>query len=517
VLHLSGEQVYPGEPLPLDAAVALFQARAQEAGVRLGRGVEDQRAIERICERVDRLPLAVELAAGRTRILSPAELLDRLEARLPLLTDGPRDLPARQQTIRATIEWSYGLLETAERRALARIGVFVDGFTLDAADAVCGATLGQLASLADHHLVAHAATSSGSRYRMLETIREFAIERLDDDGANQARDAHAKYFLALAEAAEPELRRVRESSAWNRQLRAEHANLAAALAWTADSGQVELGLRLASALWFFWLDRDYLLSGDHWLTLLLGRPADVAPAVRAKALLATANVADMRGDRLRAERHALEALDLCHALHDDAGAAWALLLSSVGNTHRGEYEQGRQKLEEALTLHRTAGDELGVRRSLQLLGNLSIELDDYTGARRILREVVESARADGNLFQAAAALHSLADAELEAGATGSAIELYEEALTASRELGAHRISCFCLAGLSAALAVRGDAISAAKLWSAVLQLEEILGFRLRSRARYERRIRPDNSPPSRPTSTDPELVIKMALPVRHSC
>ena len=138
MLHLSGEQVYPGEPLPLDAAVALFQARAQEAGVRLGRGVEDQRAIERICEHVDRLPLAVELAAGRTRILSPAELLDRLEARLPLLTDGPRDLPARQQTIRATIEWSYGLLETAERRALARIGVFVDGFTLDAADTSAG-------------------------------------------------------------------------------------------------------------------------------------------------------------------------------------------------------------------------------------------------------------------------------------------------------------------------------------------------------------------------------------------
>ena len=193
----------------------------------------------------------------------------------------------------------------------------------------------------------------------------------------------------------------------------------------------------------------------------------------------------------------------------------ALIVSRQHSSRR--IRAGPAELEEALTLHRTAGDELGVRRSLQLLGNLSIELDDYTGARRILREVVESARADGNLFQAAAALHSLADAELEAGATGSAIELYEEALTASRELGAHRISCFCLAGLSAALAVRGDAISAAKLWSAVLQLEEILGFRLRSRARYERRIRPDNSPPSRPTSTDPELVIKMALPVRHSC
>jgi predicted ATPase/DNA-binding SARP family transcriptional activator len=510
VLHLSGEHVYPVEPLPLDAAVALFQTRAREAGVRLRPGAEDQRAIERICERVDRLPLGVELAAGRTRILSPGELLDRLKARLPLLTNGPRDLPARQKTIRATIEWSYGLLDTAERRVLARLGVFVDGFTLDSAQAVCGATLGQVASLVDHHLVGRVTTSSGSRYRMLETIGEFALERLGDNEVNQVRDAHAEYFLALAEAAEPELRRVRES-AWNRLLRAEHPNVAAALAWTADSGQVQLGLRIASALWFFWLDRDYLMSGDHWLSLLLGRPVEIAPAIRAKALLAAANVADVRGDRLRAERHALEALDLCRALHDDAGVAWALLLSSVGNTHRGEHDQGRRKLEEALPLHRSAGDELGARRCLQLLGNLSIELGDYTRARRLLEEVVESARAEGNLFQAAAALHSLADAELEAGATDRAIELYEGALAASRELGAHRISCFCLAGLGAALAVRGEAISAAKLWYAVLELEQMLGFRLRSRTRYERRIQQSHSPPSLPTATDPELVIEEAL------
>ena len=296
VLHLSGEHVYPVEPLAVESAVSLFLERAREAEPRFRPDAADEQAIRQICKRLDGLPLAIELAASRVRTLTPVELLDRLEPRLPLLTGGPRDLPARQQTLRATLEWSHALLNDDERRDLNRLAVFAGGCTLEAAEAVCGTTLERLSSLLDANLLLRAA-AKGSRYSMLETIREYAAERLDALADVEAlRRRHAEYFLELAQSAN--LTTEARGEQRHDVVISEQANIRAAIDWAAATGDIALALELTVALENFWTTSDPF-EGVRRLETLLADAGDVPTPLRARALRAFGELRD-RGRQPRA-------------------------------------------------------------------------------------------------------------------------------------------------------------------------------------------------------------------------
>jgi len=272
-LRIGREREYMVPPLESDESVVLF---AERAGLELD---GDRPAVEAICARLDGLPLAIELAAARVNVLPPAKLLERLEQRLPLLTSGARDAPERQRTLRATIAWSHDLLDEHEQQLFARLAVFAGGCTLEAAEAVCDANVDTLSSLLDKNLLRR----DESRYRMLETIREFARERLDQAAdADEIRRRHAEHFLAFALEAQPELVR-RDQREWLNRLEAEHDNLRAALTWLLELNP-ESGLTLAHALILFWYTRGRVREGRDWLVAALKRASSSPSAVRAGAL-----------------------------------------------------------------------------------------------------------------------------------------------------------------------------------------------------------------------------------------
>ena len=509
VLGVPGEIDYQVPPLavpPPDGgpdelrsseAVRLFVARAREARPRLADDAAAVTAAARICRDLDGLPLAIELAAARTKALSLAEIADRLADRFGFLVSRRRLTEARHQTLEEAMDWSYELLAPEEQRLLARLSVFAGGFTLDAAAAVClerdeEHALALVERLVDASLIVAEERDGGMRYRLLETVRRYAAERLERSGEpTELRRRHADYVLALSEAAEDELRRRHSlQSRWGARLHAEYGNLTAALAWSVETGNVEIGLRIAAGLARFWVERDYASDADRWLELLLRNADRTSPPLRAKASVAAWNVASVRGDAARAERHARRAVELYRAAPEDAGASWALLALGAMHEQRGEDTEGRRRLEEALALHRSAGDEFGVRRSLHLLGNIARETGDVEQARQLLGEALALARAAGDPFHEGAVLHSVGDSELEAGESDAADALYREALEIGRGIGGHRIATYCIAGLGASAAARGDGAAAAHLWAAARALERKLGFRMRASARtlYERRL-----------------------------
>jgi predicted ATPase/class 3 adenylate cyclase len=333
--HISGEREYQVQPLTVpdpahtaDAsaimgsdAVALFTERV--AAVRPGFGVTDQNAsaVAQIAARLDGLPLALELAASRLKILTPEALLERLGRRLPILTGGARDLPERQRTLRATIEWSHGLLRPEEQRLFARLGIFNGGWSLDAAEAVCGPgldieILDGLGSLVDHSLVRPVEIANGeSRFTMLETIREFAIERLASSGEEgELRRRHAEHFLDLAEEAEPHLTR-QDSRAWLARLKGEHDNLRADLDWVELREEAEIGLRIAAAIWRFWLQVGQLSEGRARLERLLSLPdAGNRGPTQVRALSALGGLAYWQNDYPPMRAAYQEAVDIAREL-----------------------------------------------------------------------------------------------------------------------------------------------------------------------------------------------------------
>jgi predicted ATPase/DNA-binding SARP family transcriptional activator len=269
VLHLSGEHVYPVEPLDMEAAAELFIERSRDVDPHFSPNEDDNEAIRKICERVDGLPLAIELAASQTRVLAPGELLGRLDPRLPLLTGGLRDLPARQQTLRATLDWTFDLLDEPEMQDLMRLAVFAGGFTLEAAEAACGTTLQRVSSLLDHNLLRRTATANGSRYSMLETIREYSLERLERAGGAQAAlAAHAAFYVRASEQLADELD-AGSASVLDR-FETELDNFRAAFAWVQEADK-EGAIRLAIAVSSFWRPSGHLLEGREWLAAVLDR------------------------------------------------------------------------------------------------------------------------------------------------------------------------------------------------------------------------------------------------------
>jgi predicted ATPase len=457
VLHLSGEHVYPVEPLAAEPAVALFLDRAGEAEPRFRPDAAEEPAIRRICERLDGLPLAIELAASRVRALTPADLLDRLDSRLPLLTGGPRDLPARQQTLRATLEWSYDLLDADERRDLAGLAVFDGGSTLEAAEAVCGTTPDRLSSLLDANLLFRVATGTGSRYSMLETIREHAAERLEAlADAEVVRRRHADYFLDLAQSANL----ASEPSAGGEQRHdvviSEQSNIRAAIDWATATGDVALALELTVALENFWTTSDPF-EGVHRLETLLARAGDVPRRLRARALRALCSAASMTADLELAERAIRESLDLFRAIGDELDVGNLLHRLGMSAINRGEPARAREPLEESLAIFRRHGYRRGEAVAIGGLGYLAQHEGDADQAEALLEQSAAMAAEEGFTWWEANTRANLAELALTQDRPDDAAVHAGQALRLSRRIGDRQINVYALAYLACTAAEKGDA------------------------------------------------------------
>jgi predicted ATPase/class 3 adenylate cyclase len=482
-LRIAGEREFPLKPLAEAPAVELFRQRAEAV---LPQFSADYDLLAEICRRLDSLPLAIELAAARVKVLPPKELLGRLDRRLPLLTASRRDLPERQQTLRATIAWSYDLCSTEEQQLFGRLGVFSGGFTLDAAEAVCDASLDSFQGLLEKSLIGR----EGERFSMLETIREFAVERLEESiEAEEVRRRHAEYFIAMAEGVETEHLGPTQAHLRER-FRTEWDNIRAALSWAVELGQTEHGLRLAGALTVVWLDQNLAVEGERWFRDLFESSAPVDDAVRAKALITASMVAGVRGNISTAGERGEEALAIFRALGSEEGIAGALTGLAVGPIELGRPEEAGRMLEEAEALHRKAGNSGGIRRVLHVRGLQAAAAGDLNEGRRLFREAAELSRQENDTFSAASALHSLGDVELDAGEIDAAEAAYRDGLQLAWGTNADRLVCYTLTGLAAVAAERGEDERAALLWGFAEAYEERLRFTLRWRSLYEQRLEP---------------------------
>jgi predicted ATPase/Tfp pilus assembly protein PilF len=445
-LHLSAEHLYEVRPLslplagrsPFEAirateAVQLFVARARALKPTFSLTVENALAVAELCYRLDGLPLAIELAAAR---IPPQALLKRLDRRFDLLKGGARDLPDRQQTLRNTIDWSYELLNAAEKTLFARLAVFVGGCSLEAAEAVCAEggldTLESLASLVDKSLLRPAGPGGEGRFLMLESVHEYALEKLQEGGREaDIRRRHAVFFLELVEAAEPYLMAAQQSD-WLKRLDEEHDNVRVALQTLRQ--EPELQLRLASSLFRFWLIRGYLSEGREALAQALVAATDRTKG-RATALYVASVLARTQGDYRAARSLLEESLAISRALHDKRGVADALSNLGVVNQEQGDLSTARSLLEESLTIRRDIGDERGALVSLINLGNTVYQQGDYALARSLLESGLSKSRVLGDKSSVATVLDSLGSVARAQGDVSGQRALYEESLAVSRELG----------------------------------------------------------------------------------
>ena len=443
VLRLSGEHEYSVPPLRLPSsedvrrpdalaqneAVALFVARAEAMRHGFQVDAENAAAVAEICVAVDGLPLALELAAARVRQLAPAELAERLGERLAVLTEGPRDQPIRHQTLRATIEWSHDMLEDEESELFAALGVFAGGCTMDDAEAVCGASAEALERLVDRSLLRR----DDHRYSMLETIREYAVERLEDGGAEELRRSHATRFTALAEEAAAALWESVQGpnrADWLNRLEADYANLRSALVW-ADEWDPELALRIAVGLLEFWLSRCHFEEGLAWLERAVASSPGAETSLRARALHSAAFLALACGDAERCSAVGEESLALYRSLGDREGIGRTVHLLGQAATELGQRDRAREYAEESLRLARELGHVRGLIVSLRELGALAAEDGDRGRANELLDESErlarehedDSALAAIRLDQSRLAF-AAGDTESAASLASAAVELY---------------------------------------------------------------------------------------------
>jgi predicted ATPase len=466
-LHVTGEQEYPVPPLIHEEGVGFFLTRARAVRPDL----QADEAVSEICRRLDDLPLALELAAARVKALSSQQILERLEQRLPLLTGGARDLPERQRTLRATIEWSYELLTSAEQRLFARLAVFSAGCTLEAAEEVAEADLDTLQSLVDKSLLRH----SNDRYWMLETIREYAAERLDESGEGKERSRrHAEHFLALAEQAEPNLLRTGNPRECLERLEHEHDNLRAALDRLEEAGESERVLRLTGALSRFWYVRGHVAEGRRRLEDAL-RTHEAPTEARAKALSGAAVMALESGDPATTRLRAEEALALNRALGDAWGAAHSGFLLGHAALDEGDSAAAQQFFGESRRRFRELGDEHYTLLATYNLAVIIEDLGDLEGARALHEEVLLRARAQSDERMVAFSLDQLASYARDEGKVEDALSMLAESLRIRRDLGDHVAIAENLGRVASTLAVAGRAGRAARLLSSSEALREQIG------------------------------------------
>ena len=469
-LRVSGEQEYPVDPLGPEDAVALFVERARGADPRFELTDESSAAVEEICARLDGLPLAVELAAARTKLLPPQAMLAVLDERLDLLSRGARDLPERHRALRDTVAWSYDLLGTEEKQLFARLAVFGGGFTLESAVAVCDASLDGVATLIDDSLLER----DGERFRMLETIREYALEQLAaDENAEFVRRRHAEHFLKLAEY-EP----VSEQASWLARMDAERDNFRAALAWALDMREASLGLRLAASLWEFWWVRGYLAEGRGWLDEALSIGRGATPELRARGRHAAGSLATRQGEYESAAALFEESLAIWEELGDATGTARSLLSIGTIAAEQGDQERAIELSERAAELYRESDDRRGHALAISNLGGIALERGEYGKAAELseqaygLFETLEDS--EGMAF----ALVNQGFAALSEHRHDRAVELLREALRRLAELEFRDVIGYCFEGLAAVLALTGRAEEASKLLGAAEALRESLGVGL---------------------------------------
>ena len=475
----------PGlEALSQYEAVRLFIERARAAKADFAVTNENAPAVAEICARLDGLPLAIELAAARVKLLPPNAMLGRLGRRLKLLTGGARDLPERQRTLRGAIEWSHTLLDEGEKTLFARMAVFSGGRTLEAVEAVCDAA-GDLpvdafegvSSLLDKSLVRQEEGPEGEpRFVMLETIHEYAREKLQESGeAEEIGRAHTEYFLALAEEVEPELTGA-DQAGWMERLEAEHDNMRAALSRSLEGEDLEeLGLRLANALSYFWFVRGYWSEGRGWLEEALAGNAAALPEARAKALRVLANLEVEQGDYERAETSAEEALALYQGLGDQKGVSDSLGELGWVSLFRGDYERAEAPLEQSLAAARESDDAWSIARALNALAVLVGYRDDFERAEALWEESLALGRKLGDSERVRAVLLNMGYARADRGDFERAGALFEEGLAMSRESKDPNANSLALLGLGIVETRRGDYGRSKTLLEECLVLSRKLG------------------------------------------
>jgi predicted ATPase/class 3 adenylate cyclase len=492
VLHVHGEHEVPVAPLripdpaslpPLDVlshyeGVALFVERAMAARPDFDITAASAPAIAEIVARLDGLPLAIELAAAKTKLLGPEAILGRLGSRLAFLSGGPRDLPARQQTLRQAIDWSYGLLTEDDQAFMARMAVFVGGWTTEAADAVAASgrdAFDGLAALVDQSLVRSEQGPDGEpRFRMLETIREFAAERLAELGeADELRRRHALYFTAVAEALESELT---TSPAAADRIAADHENCRAALAWALEAIEADVGLRLAHALWRFWQQRGHLREGREWFERLLALPvATAGNAALAKGLTGAAGIAYWQNDYATSSAWYAEAEELIRGLDDPVWLADALYNSGTVAALTGDMARVSAKLGEGIGIARELGDDEIIGRYLQAEGYMAFMGDDLTRARELLEEGLAIAERSGDRMAIAMSHHTVGQVARLDGRSDDAAEHYRQALRFGHEMGDAAALSEPLQGLAAVAIATGALEKGVRLLGANEAIRERLG------------------------------------------
>jgi len=432
----------PLEPL---SAVQLFVQRASAVRPDFAVTSENSAAIHEICSRVDGLPLAIELAAARTKLLSPAAILDRLQSRLQLLTGGALDLPERQQTLRNTIDWSHGLLNEAEQKLFRRFSVFTGGCTLEAAEAVCNTSrdLGNdlfdsLSSLVDKNLIQRMELPDAeTRFTMLETIREYALERLvsgDEEAAT--RRAHAAYCLVLAEEGNPELIPI-ERARWLARSDLEIDNYRSALDWLFENKDLDWGLRLCMALFRFWDMREHLAEGRARLEHILRLAGQGYTKQRARISVLLAALSSAQGDFPAGGRFAEVSRSLYEELNDRWGIAASLNALGIGQRDSGDYESAQNNLERSLECWRALPNQLETARCLHNLANVAKLRGNFFRARVALREATSIFEEVGDRSGAAWSINQQGDIAREQGELDDATEHYRLALDTFREAGDH--------------------------------------------------------------------------------
>ncbi len=535
-LHVYGEHEFPVPPLalpdlksipPVDVlssfpAVALFVARAQAVKHEFALTKENAAAVTAICFRLDGLPLAIELAAARIKLLSPSAMLTRLESRLNLLTGGALDLPTRQQTLRNTVDWSYGLLNGAEQTIFRRLSVFAGGCTLEGVEAVCDTkgdlgldVLDAMSSMVDKCLVQQVEqVDKETRFFMLSTIREYALERLaESDDESATRRAHAAYYLVLAEegaedtAAHPE---------WLDRFEVEHDNFRFALDYLTKTGDADWGLRMGTALFRFWETREHLTEGRDAIARILALEGTAArPKLRARLLFAGAVLAGEQGDYGSAQRMFEDSLETCLELNDNRGVAVALNALAVINRDRGdiaaasllfdrcvaiwkdfgdpadiaralsnlasvmklqgEYGRASSLYDECLTMFRKVGDAAGVGWTLSYQGDVARENGDFVAARSFYEQSLSEFRQMHDNWGIASTLSDLASLGCDQGDKAEARRLYGESIKMFQELGHKRGIARALECLAVSCAAQSNAEQALHLAGAAAALRQRLG------------------------------------------
>ena len=530
-LHVGGERQFPVPPLPLpDAAlqspadglqhspaVELFRQRAQAVMPTFELTATNVAPTVRICRRLDGLPLAIELAAARVKLFSPHALLNRLDRGLQLLTEGARGLPKRQQTLRDAIAWSYDLLDAGEQALFRRLAVFAGDCTLEAVEDVCdskvedeqaeSSVLETLASLVDKSLlVSRSESPTGQeedkepRFTMLETIREYALERLTLSGeVEEVQRKHAQYYLALAEAAQPQATGQWDEVKWwwgFTRLRREHDNVRAALGWAIQNLEVETGARLALALWWNWIEHGYLSDGRQWMEALLaldgakGRTGEAPhrlPARTRAYLIQVAGILTMaQGDYDHAVALHEEGMSVYQEMGHKKGVSASLRELGFVAYEQGDYEHAVRLHEQSLALAREFGTTFGIAWSLRALADAVREQGDLSHATTLLEESLALSRGKEHAWGIARTLASLGSVAYEAGEYAQASRLYEESLElGGRRMGLKHTILLCLEGLARVAVAQGRTKRAARLCGAVAALREGMGWPLPPAKRAE--------------------------------